>query len=116
MWLHPRVEIQGPQWFPERHRGIAVIHPWTVWCGHSSDEFGNCALYVTTALLGGVTVFPFLHFQLDVEVPGQEGTAAEWQKWYHRTFERGRLPGKQSAPVRAQAWRVRTGAKSPSAR
>lgn len=58
MWLHPRLEVDGP----DREWG------WKVKAGHGGDEFGNCSLYVKTALFR-VVVFPFPHFQRDVEVP-----------------------------------------------
>lgn len=59
MWLHERLEVTGPDlgW-----------RPWRISAGHGSDEFGNCSLYLRTTLLG-VVIFPFPHFQRDVEVP-----------------------------------------------
>ena len=65
MWLHPRVEIQGPQWRAGDFRDV-----WhRVWAGHSGDEYGNCSFFLITALLGGIVIFPGLHFQRDIELP-----------------------------------------------
>lgn len=87
MWLHPRLEIQGPQ-FPAEHReGFEPIRWFTAWIGHSGDEYGNCAFQCDTALLGGFTIFWDPHFQRDVEVPrDSDATAADWQRWYDRKF------------------------------
>lgn len=59
MWLHERLEVTGPD------LGWRPLH---VSAGHGGDEFGNCSLYLRTALFG-VVIFPFPHFQRKVEVP-----------------------------------------------
>lgn len=88
MWLHPRVEITGPQWsaFRETYDGFKPIRPWTVWGWHGSDEYGNCSVYVTTALLGGITIFPGLHFQRHVEAPQPGDADTAYKRWYQATF------------------------------
>lgn len=59
MWLHPRLEVQGPDpgW-----------RPWRVHLRHGSDEYGNGSLYLKTALFY-LVVFPYPRFQRDVELP-----------------------------------------------
>lgn len=59
MWLHPRLEIQGPDpgW-----------RPWRIHLLPGADEYGNCSYYLKTSLFY-VVIFPFPHFQRDVEVP-----------------------------------------------
>jgi hypothetical protein len=89
MWLHPRLEISGPQ-FPAEHReGFEPIRWFTIWRGHGSDEYGNCSWYFTTALPGGVIFFWDPHFQRDVELPSDsDATAEDWRRWYDRKFNR----------------------------
>jgi len=60
-WPHPRIQVQAPQW----QRDVIFC----VWKGHTGDEYGNCGFRFVTGLTGGITVFPFPHFQRDVEVP-----------------------------------------------
>lgn len=64
MNIRQRLQISGP----DRDRDIP---PWTVWCGHACDEYGNCSVYFKIAALGGIVVFwePPSHFQREIELP-----------------------------------------------
>lgn len=74
-WPHPRICVQAPSW--ER----SVI--FCIWKGHTGDEYGNCGFRLVTGLLGGIVIFPFPHFQRDVELP-EPGVNA----WVDRTYWR----------------------------
>jgi hypothetical protein len=59
MWLHERLEVDGPD----------LEWGWrTISAGLGSDEYGNCSLYLRTALFG-IVIFPFPRFQRKAEVP-----------------------------------------------
>lgn len=58
MWINRRLEVNG----------LDLRWGWKPEIGHGGDEFGNCSVYLKTALFH-VVVFPFPHFQQEVEVP-----------------------------------------------
>jgi hypothetical protein len=58
MWLHPRLEVCGPD----------LSWGWKVHLKPGGDEYGNCSYYLKCALFC-VVVFPFPHFQRNVEIP-----------------------------------------------
>jgi hypothetical protein len=83
--LRGRFQFQAPQWNSILHEdGIT----WkTCWSGHGSDEYGNCSVYFTSALLGGIVFFWDPHFQLKVQVPNpNEATPEQWQSWYEAKY------------------------------
>lgn len=72
MWVHPRLQVCGPDRGGGRKSRL----------GHGGDEYGNCSWFLKTALFQ-VVVFPYPHFQQEVEVP-EPGThpwidAVWWQ-------------------------------------
>jgi hypothetical protein len=69
--LGGRLELQGPQWGEDPGEEGTWWQKWwqRTWRGHGCDEYGNCSLYVITALLGGFTIYPYPHFQREVLMP-----------------------------------------------
>ncbi len=63
--LKRRIILTAPQWEADDFRDIW----WRVWKGHGCDEYGNCSYLIVTALLGGIEIFPFPHYQEDVKLP-----------------------------------------------
>jgi len=77
MWLHPRLEILGPQWGRDDD-----VPFWQFWGGHGGDEYGNCSVYLITPLIGGVVFFyEAMHFQRDVTTPFPDSTQKDYVRW-----------------------------------
>jgi hypothetical protein len=60
-----RIIFIAPQWRASDFKN----NWWRVWYKHACDEYGNCSQQLIFALLGGVEVFPFPHFQEDIKLP-----------------------------------------------
>jgi hypothetical protein len=81
-----RLQIEAPEHMAWRKtEGFTPIYPWSTWYGHSSDDYGNCSVFIKVAALGGIVLFwePPSHFQRDVELPAMG--ASKWidRRYYH---------------------------------
>ena len=91
--LKKRIIFIPPQWKADDFRDV-----WSKsWRGHACDEYGNCSYYAISALLGGIEIFPFPHYQKDVKLPKPGENPWTDRVYWKDVIESGALTGEERA-------------------
>lgn len=104
---HPRFWVDTPNisWHYLFHGDLRELYG--ISWGHGGDEYGNCSLYFSCALLS-IVIFPGLCFQREVEVPDMgehpftdavyytKEEIEDWKQWQAQHGKTGGSPTGES--------------------